>query len=88
MVVIDGREQGPYGDFLPESLSFSPDSQRIAYVAQRLSAEGWGWSAVDLVKWVAVVDGKASLPYGSVTPPIFSPDSRHVAYAAGGGRPA
>ncbi len=53
---------------------FSPDSQRVAYVA---GAGG---------KWVVVVDGKEGKQYDRIGLDshslIFSPDSRRVAYIA------
>jgi Tol biopolymer transport system component len=56
-----------------ESLKFSLDSRRFAFVAVREQ------------RAFAVVDGKMSRPYAAVgqDSPIFSPDSTRVAYAAG-----
>jgi len=56
-----------------DSLLFSPDGQRLAF-----AAESGG-------KWCVVVDGIASPPYAGVLDrtSVFSPDSRHFAFAAG-----
>jgi hypothetical protein len=54
------------------SISFSPDSKRIAYVAR------------DKDQWFMVVDGKEGNRFDEILKysPVFSPDSKRVAYAA------
>jgi hypothetical protein len=86
-VVVDGVEGKEYGGIGRESLVFSPDSRRVAYVARRGGKE------------LVVVDGVEGNEYGGIqarpgfgpTPGVlgvlegslvFSPDSRHVAYLA------
>jgi Tol biopolymer transport system component len=51
---------------------FSPNGDRLAYYRQKGD------------RWVVVTDGKESRPYDAILPagPVFSPDGRHVAYAA------
>jgi Tol biopolymer transport system component len=85
-VVVDGVEGKEYGAIGRESLVFSPDSRRVAYVAGRGG------------KQLVVVDGVEGDEYGAIqarpvwpTPGVlggslvFSPDSRHVAYLANRG---
>jgi len=75
---VIGEELGQGREFIPNgatrrlsSLTFSPDSQRVAY-----AAKVGGKQAV-------VVDGNADKPYEAIADgPIFSPDNRRVAYAA------
>lgn len=54
----------------PQSLVISPDGSRVAFVRKKGDQE------------VVVVDGEEGRPYNHVTYPVFSGDSRHVAYAA------
>jgi glucose/arabinose dehydrogenase len=57
---------------MASTLTFSPNSQRIAYAARMGD------------KWALVVDGIAGKPHDAILagPPAFSPDSRRVAYGA------
>jgi Tol biopolymer transport system component len=72
-VVLDGVPQREYDQVGMGSLRFSPDSKRLGYVAMR----GRG------VKRLAVVDGQEGPEYDRIPAgPFFSPDSRHVVYAA------
>ena len=68
--VLDGRE-------IPNSehLAFSPDGNHVAYVLHRRDGD------------VMVVDGKA-VPhvFKKIPGPVFSPDSRHLAYRGSTGR--
>lgn len=68
--VIDGKEGQMYSKVAGASFSFSPDGQRVGYVIEK---DG---------KLVPVVDGQEQQAYTEVTRPIFSPDSKHVAFAA------
>ena len=52
-------------------IAFSPDSQRLAY-----------WGYVEKNKLVMVVDGKAGTAHRGIGAPVFSADSRHLAYVA------
>jgi hypothetical protein len=77
-MVIDGQEQPEY-DGLATPLVFSPDSRRWAYVARR----GHGPGTKDHV----VVDGVEGQSYDGTTAgtPLFSPDSRRLAFGAARG---
>ncbi|GEM_PF-1611048 len=75
VLVVDGQETGPeYADADGESLTFSPDSQRIAFVA-----------TIDKEQCF-VVDGEPGPGQYSISDLTFSPDSRRVAYDASNGR--
>jgi Tol biopolymer transport system component len=68
-VVIDGK-QGKAYDYI-WSLTFSPDSQRVAWHAQ---ADG---------KHFIVVDGEEKERWDNIdSGPVFGPDSHQIAYAA------
>jgi hypothetical protein len=71
MVVIDGKQEEKYDDIDGESLCFSPDSKRVAYMAFKI---GQGF--------YAVVDGKVEslFPSRDYNQIIFSQDSKHVAF--------
>lgn len=69
-VQVNGRHSRPYAGIGTDSLVFSPDSQRLAYAAERRGA------------WVLVVDGRASREWDGIGEVVFSPDSERVAYAA------
>jgi hypothetical protein len=76
LVVVDGKEGKEYDGIGVGTLTFSPDSKHIAYVAKRGD------------KVFVVVDGKEGKEYdgileGTLT---FSPNSKHVAYVAGRGK--
>jgi hypothetical protein len=73
-VVVDGMEEKQY-DGIGGSLTFSPDSKRVAYGAKVGN------------KWLVVVDGQEQKPYDTILQgtPMFSPDSQRVAYGAKGG---
>ena len=65
---MDGNEGKAYPFIGVDTLLFSPDSQRVGYIA----------SGDD--KWFVVVDGKEGRRYGMVDSLTFSPDSQRVAY--------
>ncbi len=74
VLVVDGEETGPeYANADGESLTFSPDSRRIAFVA-----------TIDKEQ-CCVVDGKPGEGQYSIKDITFSPDSQRVAYVAGNG---
>lgn len=69
-----GCQGGPeFTGMVAGSLRFSPDGRRLCYAAIRNSRQ------------VVVVDGNAGPEYGMISEemPVFSPDSRRVAYIAG-----
>lgn len=68
---LNGKPAGkPYESV--DSITFSPDSKRLAYVAKRGS------------KWIVVVDGKATDSFDSIllSGPVFNQDGRTVAFGA------
>lgn len=76
-----------------EKLVVSPNGQRIAFsaliessvTAEFESINGRNRSSSKYIeKWVVVVDGTVQMTYAKVDvdSPVFSPDSRHVAYGA------
>jgi hypothetical protein len=100
-VVVDNRE-APERD-LVDKLVFSPDSKRLAYLALKEAIgtkRGSGGTTFntndgmlygsndDGAKLSAVVDGQAGPEYDVFLRDslIFSPDSKHLAYAAGNGK--
>jgi hypothetical protein len=71
----DGKIQGPSGSGGPMQrggLMFSPDSRRVAFVAD----------TGDPAKQFVIVDDQKQQEYPGVTRPSFSPDGKHLAYAA------
>jgi hypothetical protein len=81
LVVVDGQEGQKYASVVRGPI-FSPDSQRVAYVARNGSMER------------VVVDGQEGPAYDIsgiggwwANAPIFSPDSQRVAYVAKRGWP-
>ena len=71
MVVEDGREHQTYQGISVGTLTFSPDSRRLAYAAKKD------------YRWIVVCDGQEGEPYSAVGRfiDLFSPDSHHLAYA-------
>lgn len=84
IVVDNGGESKEYGSV--ETLAFSPDSKRLAFIAEPLRPQRPGDNGVDelLPFFLVVVDGVDSKEYMGInkSAPVFSPDSKHVAYAA------
>lgn len=92
-VVSDGKKGreyddvcrfGPFPDY--EHPVFSPDNKHIAYAAERYFPEGeclLGYTECEKrgEKFV-VLDDKEGKPYGDIKNIVFSPDSKHIAYAA------
>lgn len=74
--VIDGVEGRPYEQVFDDSIAFSPEGRRFAYVAVRGGADGAP------PRSVVVVDGKEGPPHQGVVPGSirFSPDGRRFAY--------
>jgi hypothetical protein len=73
-VVLDGKDGQKYDSIEENSYKISPDGKRAAYLARDFERLGQ--------KYVAVVDGKESKPHDHISEPMFSPDSRRVAYVA------
>lgn len=67
-VVHNGKKGKYFSDIDVNNFTLSPDGQRIAY------------AALDGDKWVMIVDDIQYGLYTNVGPPVFSPDSRHVAF--------
>src|SRR5262249_32767580 len=69
-VVVDGNEEKSYDAIVPDTLSFSPDSQRLAYAAHVGT------------KQFVVVDGNQGRHYDSILEGtlVFSSDSQREAY--------
>jgi hypothetical protein len=85
VLVLDGKEGPAYNMIAPESLKFSPDGGRLAYVIGFPCTNSVMFDAHN--RWVpsrVVVDGKESRNYlGLVTRGLlFSPDGNHLAYKA------
>lgn len=71
VIVVDGVETEPVPIVEENSYGFSPDGRHVAYLgADNRDAE------------YVVVDNKRGKTYEGVNPPTFSPDSKHVFYAA------
>ncbi len=70
-IVLDGVECKHYAEVAEPR--FSPDSQRLAYVATTDPKHK---------SYFIVVDGKEYPAHPYLTPPVFSPDSQHVVYYA------
>src|SRR5262245_62029260 len=71
VIVVDGVEMQPRPIIEENSYGFSPDGQRVAYAASDYRDAEY-----------VVVDNKRGKTYQGVGKPAFSPDSRHVVYAA------
>jgi Tol biopolymer transport system component len=73
-MVLDDREIGPYRElglgYSRVGACFSPDSTRFAYRAVNMDG-----------KWVWLIDGTEIENVDSDNTPVFSPDSKHIAYA-------
>jgi len=85
VVVLDGVEQGTYdGLKLDSPLLFSPDSRRLAYVTSGKPQERKQSVVVDGVvgRWYAEVGRQLHDSSHWQGGPMFSPDSRRLAYVA------
>ena len=69
-VVVDGTEGESFEVVNQLSLHYSADSKRYVYVG------------IKDKKMAVVVDGKKGGMYDDISIPIFSPDSKHIAYGA------
>lgn len=70
-LVIDGVEHGPYVRWLAPVPRFSPDSRRVAYVAQQPG---------DDQKYRVFLDAQPGPMFDYAGPASFSADGQHVAY--------
>ncbi|HTR55067.1 MAG TPA: hypothetical protein VMJ10_30485 [Kofleriaceae bacterium] len=75
-VVVDGVESSRLDAVLADTLRFSSDGHRVAYVAQLGP------------RVRAVIDGRADADADAIGRFVFSPDGAHYAYAARRGRDA
>ena len=74
-IILNHETSQEWNEVTKGSLVFSPDSQRLAYVAER---DG---------KLVVVVDDLHFTGYDAInSKPVFSPDSKHFAFIAQSGR--
>ena len=74
-VVVDGTEGPPYAGVSSDPPAFSPDSQRVAYVAERVVG--------NQIERLVVADGVEGKPYQAIpVPPAFSLNSKHFTYVA------
>jgi Tol biopolymer transport system component len=87
-VVVNGKEEKPFQKIA--GLVFSPDGKQLAYAASvgekwfivlSGKAEGPAESSTGILP-VLPERQAGSLPYDQVGQPVFSPDSRHLAYVA------
>jgi len=69
---LDGKEGPEFDEISERSLTFSPDSRRMAYLGM-IGIQG-----------MVVVDGKAGRAFDRIAGDslVFSPHSRHIAYLA------
>src|SRR5437868_3203007 len=67
-VVVDRQPGKIYSKIVEGFLTFSPNSQRTAYLAETGQAK------------VGVIDSSESHPYQRTGPVVFSPDSRRTAF--------
>jgi Tol biopolymer transport system component len=83
-VVVDGKEGRKHD--LTEKVVFSPDGKRVAYVAMRGPYHPGTWGAMeDMVRghWSVFIDGEQGKEYALIrSAPVFSPDSKRIAYVA------
>ena len=82
-VVVNGKEGKKYDHMFSDSLRFSPDSKRVAYVAIRVRKKFF-WFGERIAKRCVVVNGKEGKEYGEekgrglIPSPVFTPDSKYV----------
>jgi Tol biopolymer transport system component len=69
---VEGKKYELCGRFV----FYSPDSTRLAYTAMSVTS-------AETTEWCVVVNGVEGKPYPAVGWPVFSPDSKHVAYFSG-----
>lgn len=76
-IVVDGKESSAkYDDIMESSITFSPDSKKVAYAAKTSKTSGDKWKVmVDNEEWTFDL-------IGGYTGIVFSPDSKRVAFAA------
>lgn len=95
VVVLDGKELATHTSISPNSLYFSPDGNRIAYVFSAptnravtipplfRTLDGELTKVGAYTPLSVVVDGQPGREYRGISPEmLFSPDSKHLAYQA------
>jgi len=84
-IVIDGKRSKPYEWIDEDSLVFSPDSTKIAYIAGKIVIEKLEGREYPIFKYFVVINDEEGKAYNEeISPPIiFSPDGKKVAYIAG-----
>lgn len=81
-VVVGNKEGKQYDSVLINPIIvFSPDSSKVAYVVTTVEFFDGGRN-MRIGKSFVVVDGKEGKKYDIVGKPVFSPDSRYLAYGA------
>jgi Tol biopolymer transport system component len=78
-VVVDGVEGPEYDGIKNDSLVLSPDGKRVAYVAIKSLGS---LSIARSEQCLVVLDGTPGREYHKIGPPLFSPDSKRLAYVA------
>jgi Tol biopolymer transport system component len=82
VVVVDGKEMPRGSGGEAGAPIFSPDSQHLAYRLPLSVKPGF----MIKTRWVVMLDGKQSPLFEDVAIIHFSPDSKHIAYAAKRGK--
>lgn len=77
LLVVDGKEGKQHHAIEPGTVTFSPDSRRVAYVAHQVGGPAWR----DLNNFV-LVNGEEGKKYARIHSVTFSPDGERLAYAA------
>ncbi len=75
VVVLDEKEQKQYRRVVAESIRYSPDSKRLAYIASHNDPQG-------KEQMFFVIDGQETTPYDALNRDsfIFSPDSKRTSF--------
>lgn len=76
-VVLDDHPGREFEDVVSDSVLFSPDSTRLAYLAKRKGSGFFGRLRTSIV---AVVDEQVVGEYEDAGLPVFNPDGRHIAF--------
>lgn len=81
-LILDGRPVKDHQRIFGDTVSFSPDSKRLAYMAGRRDTARLDGKEVTVERRFYVVDGEEMRAYDLLAPNafVFSPDSRRTAY--------